>query len=39
MKGWTWTLKDEKDFIKMLFSNKKQLNDLENLENTVRYKE
>lgn len=39
MKGWTWALKDEKDFINMLFSNKKQLNDLENLENTVRYKE
>lgn len=32
-------LKDEKGFIKMLFLNKKQLNDLENLENPIRYKE
>lgn len=39
MKGWTWALKDEKGFIKMLFLNKKQLNDLENLENPIRYKE
>lgn len=28
MKGWTWALKDETGFIKMLFLNKKQLNDL-----------